>query len=158
MQKMKGEIEVKKEKNKEIDVKYLHVVVSVEGFAANRARKLGRTNQNLRWGWDPVLSLVHLVPRRTTASGILASSAVLLLGEHGCHLRSARARKPYVQCNRHSSSISSIRISISIVRVGVVFFVEIHGSGAARRVVVGVGPCGTESEKRKLFPERRGRR
>lgn len=39
----------------------LHVVVSVEGFETNRTRELCRSNENLRRGRDPVLSLVEPV-------------------------------------------------------------------------------------------------
>lgn len=44
---------------------HLHVVVTVEGLETNRARELGRANEDLGWGWDPVLPLVypaHQVP------------------------------------------------------------------------------------------------
>lgn len=37
----------------------LHVVVSVEGLAANWARELGGTNEDLRRCWYPVLTFVQ---------------------------------------------------------------------------------------------------
>lgn len=35
---------------------HLHVVVSVEGFVANRARELRWTDEDLCWWWNPVLA------------------------------------------------------------------------------------------------------
>ena len=58
---------------------YLHVVVSVEGLAANRTREVGRANEDLRGGGNPILASGELAYAReskritiTTTSSFLA--------------------------------------------------------------------------------------
>jgi len=51
---------------------YLHVVVSVESFAANRARELSRANENLRRSRDPVLALVESEASRRILSSTIS--------------------------------------------------------------------------------------
>ena len=113
---------------------YLHVVVSVESFAANRARELGRANENLRRSRDPVLALVESeAGRRILSSSISMIFVSGLRGrrEDGSHLSSTRAWQPYVECN----SDGGIFIIFFLFGVDVHPLLHIHGS-SARQVLL----------------------
>lgn len=57
---------------------HLKIIVSVEGFGADRARELSRANENLRGGGDPVLALVQGIKRAVSRNDTTTTDFIFL--------------------------------------------------------------------------------
>lgn len=151
----------------------LHVVISVEGLATNRARELCWANENLRRSGDPIRTdLVEPVDgisggRIITISMIFISDLWGRSRENRSHLSSTRARQSYVECDSDSRRLVIITIII-------IFFcnlladhhlVDIHGSTSTTTTTPPILLsilllmflfCGAQGEEGESFLEGRG--